>query len=253
MWVAGQDLLASAGDDGTVRIWDPATGTQLRQLSGHTGLVLGLCAVRVAGQDLLASAGDDGTVRIWDPATDISVPRPPRRWFRCRTAHTGRVFGLCAVRVEGQDLLASAGDDLTVRIWDPTTGTELRELASHARGVNGLCAVRIEGRDLLASAGDDGTVRIWDPATGTKLRRLTGHGGRVNGLCAVRVEGHDLLASAGVDLTVRIWDPTTGTEIARVPTYANATTVVAIATQVVVGLDTGLLAIELSPNIGKTP
>jgi WD40 repeat protein len=31
--------LTTAGDDGTVRIWDPATGTQRHTLTGHTGSV----------------------------------------------------------------------------------------------------------------------------------------------------------------------------------------------------------------------
>jgi len=52
-----------------VRIWDPGTGVTERTLTGHTSMVLGVCAVRVDGRELLASASDDGTVRIWDPGT----------------------------------------------------------------------------------------------------------------------------------------------------------------------------------------
>ena len=59
--------LASAGDDGTVRIWDPATGQQRAALTGHAEPVK---AVAIAPDGTwLASGGDDGTVRIWDPAT----------------------------------------------------------------------------------------------------------------------------------------------------------------------------------------
>ena len=35
----GRTLLASAGDGGVVRIWDPATGSQHAVLEGHTGVV----------------------------------------------------------------------------------------------------------------------------------------------------------------------------------------------------------------------
>ena len=59
--------LASGGDDGTVRIWDAATGRERAVLTGHTGPVT---AVAVAPDgSWLASGGDDGTVRIWDAAT----------------------------------------------------------------------------------------------------------------------------------------------------------------------------------------
>ena len=178
--VEGHDLLASAGRDFTVRIWDPATGTELRKLAGHTDWVSAVCGVRVDGRDLLASAGHDATVRIWDPATGTQL--------RKLAGHTDWVFGVCAVRVEGRDLLASNGRDGRVRIWDPATGTQLRQLTGHALGVNGMCAVRVAGQDLLASNGDNRTVRIWDPTTGTELRQLSGHSRGANRLCAVWVE-----------------------------------------------------------------
>ena len=59
--------LATGGEDGTVRIWDAATGQQRAVLTGHTGWVT---AVAVAPDgSWLATGGDDGTVRIWDAAT----------------------------------------------------------------------------------------------------------------------------------------------------------------------------------------
>jgi WD40 repeat protein len=56
-------LLASAGEDKTVRLWDPATGQQLRTLTGHTDWVRSVAFG--PGEYLLASAGDDKTVRLW--------------------------------------------------------------------------------------------------------------------------------------------------------------------------------------------
>ena len=74
-------------------------------------------------------------------------------------------------------LLASAGADGTVRLWNPATGKPVRALlpahlpagTGPEPGVNGV-AFSLDGK-LLASADADGTVRLWNPATGKPVRR----------------------------------------------------------------------------------
>jgi WD40 repeat protein len=63
--------------DGTVRIWDPATGEPRAIPEGHQLSVNAVCAVTVDGQDLLASGSIDRTVRIWDPVTGTCVVTLP--------------------------------------------------------------------------------------------------------------------------------------------------------------------------------
>lgn len=63
-------LLASAADDGAVRLLDLVGGRPFSEpLTGHRGAVRALAALRAGGgaASRLASAGDDGTVRLWDP------------------------------------------------------------------------------------------------------------------------------------------------------------------------------------------
>ena len=187
-------LLASASDDQTVRLWDPATGAHRRTLTGHDQPVSGV-AFSPDGR-LLASASRTGSVRLWDPATGAHR--------RTLTGHADPVRGV-AFSPDGR-LLASASDDQTVRLWDPATGAHLRTLTGHADPVRGV-AFSPDGR-LLASASDDQTVRLWDPATGAHLRTLTGHADPVRGV-AFSPDGR-LLASASDDQTVRLWDPATG-------------------------------------------
>jgi WD40 repeat protein len=63
---AGGKLLASGGDDWTVRVWRPRTGEELATLRGHTGRVSGVAFV--PDGSALLSAGFDGAVKVWDAA-----------------------------------------------------------------------------------------------------------------------------------------------------------------------------------------
>ena len=144
--------LASAGDDGTVRLWDPATGAELATLTGHTGRVTAV------------AFSPDG--RRWPPPVPTRRcgcgTRPPAPQLATLTGHTGPVTAV-AFSPDGR-LLASASGDGTVRLWDPATGAEQAALTGHTGSVTAV-AFSPDGR-RLASAGCDGTVRLWDPATG---------------------------------------------------------------------------------------
>src|SRR5215831_15010751 len=105
----------------------------------------------------------------------------------------------------GGRLLASAGGDGMVRLWDPATGRPVGA-PLRASGRNGVFAVAFspDGR-LLASAGGDGTVRLWDPATGQPVGAPLQTGAQ-NGVFAVAFSPDGkLLATGGADGTVRLW------------------------------------------------
>ncbi|WP_179468207.1 nSTAND1 domain-containing NTPase [Mycolicibacterium vinylchloridicum] len=193
--------LATAGADGSVRVWDSASGRSVADpFVGHTGFVFGV-AFSPDGRRL-ASAGADGSVRVWDSASGRSVADP-------FVGHTGFVFGV-AFSPDGRRL-ASAGADGSVRVWDSAVGQPLnRDLPGHNAAVSNV-AFSPDGH-RLASAGWDATVRLWDVQTGDAVGDpFIGHVGIV---CSVMFSPDGrVLASAGRDATVRLWDVQTGQPI----------------------------------------
>jgi WD40 repeat protein len=155
------------------------------------------------------------------PYRSVWAHAAPTAEFAVLEGHTGWVNAVCAVTVDGRQLVASAGDDRVMRLWDPASGAEVRTLQGHTGAVRAVCAMTVDSRQLVASAGDDRVVRLWDPASGAGVRTLPGHAGGVNGVCAVTVDGRQLVASAGYDQVVRLWDPATGAEVRALQGHAG--------------------------------
>ena len=205
----GGRLLASADADGTVRLWNPATGqpvgAPLQTGSGAQGGVGGV-AFSPDGK-LLASGDADGTARLWNPATGQPVGAP----LQTGSGAQGGVVGV-AFSPDGK-LLASADGDGTVQLWNPADGQPVGAPLHATSAQNGVLGVAFSpGGRLLASADADGTVRLWNPATrqpvGAPLQTGSGVQNGVGGV-AFSPDGK-LLASADGDGTVRLWNPATG-------------------------------------------
>jgi hypothetical protein len=131
-------LVVSASTDGSVRLWDAASGELVRVLAGHTG------GVRSAGfspdGSLVVSAGDDGSVRLWDAASGELV--------RVLAGHAGWVRS-AGFSPDGS-LVVSASDDGSVRLWDATTGEQAGPEIRRLPGDEWL-VLRRPGRTLVGA------------------------------------------------------------------------------------------------------
>lgn len=243
-------VMASGGDDHTVRLWDPTMPISQDKSSYVLSDVYALAStVGPDGAPLLVSGGNQqpAPVQSWDLDTAA-----PRVMFH---GHDSQVYGLALTTLpDGTLLLASVGHDQTVRLWDPTTGSPGFVLTGHTGSLSAVTfAVLPDGTPVLASAGRDnaspksgrtrseGLIRLWDPLIGTPRAILTGHTHNVNALAATTLpDGTPLLASAGVNRSVCLWD--LGTSQPRQALEGHTSSVEALAFTCLSGDGTVILA-----------
>ncbi|GAA3526143.1 hypothetical protein GCM10022222_06350 [Amycolatopsis ultiminotia] len=194
-------LLASAGKDKTVRLWDGKSRAALATVP-TANAAYGV-ALSKDGR-LMAVGTADGGVLLWD----VHDPRHPARLATGR-GHTDSVVAV-AFSPDGRKVV-SASADKTLRLWTVASGKLVSPivLAGHEQAVTSV-AFSADGQ-LIASGGYDNSVRLWRAADGTSAGVLAGHTGAVTGVAFSPV-GH-LLASAGYDETVRLWDTETRSSV----------------------------------------
>jgi WD40 repeat protein len=234
-------LVASAGNDGTVKVWQATTGAPLFDLPGQAipNPQVVVLAFSPDGRRLAAGSVRN-TVKVWDlargdevhtllghtkPILNVIFSPDGRRLFTAGRDREVKVWDLagaepgelaprwtlsdsttsawCMALSPDGSRLAIGGPtaDGNVRVYDTTTGRPLLTLRGDYRVVS--VAFDHDGR-RLASAGYDRTVRVWDTSTGQEVLSLHGHKGIVGRVLFDR-DGRRL-ASASADGTVRVWD-----------------------------------------------
>ncbi|EDM76993.1 WD-40 repeat [Plesiocystis pacifica SIR-1] len=188
--------LATASDDGSVRVWGADSGDVIARLPEYDPTVLAMLAWSPDGSVLAASA-QDGGAWLWGSADLLwGAEQPTPTLLRERGA---RVRAL-AFDARSQRL-ATGSDDGVVRVWALDSGDLVQRLSGHAEPVSAL-AFADSGRALVSGSWDS-TVRFWDLDAGRALI-LTGHGEEVNDV--VVSASTRMLVSASADGSARTWD-----------------------------------------------
>jgi WD40 repeat protein len=209
----------SGGGDRIMRLIDLETGEEIRTYAGHPNTVWDV-VFSPDGRRALSGCSD-GNARLWDLATGeilrtLETNPKGRAWTVAFTPD-----GKQAVTGGGNTFEKSDGPASSLKLWDLSTGKQIRQFEGHTKDVRRV-AISPDGQRLL-SASFDGTMRLWDLQTGKKIRRFDGPGNFVESV-SFTPDGKRAVCSYGPGsaakvydedprCSLRLWDLATGKEL----------------------------------------
>jgi WD40 repeat protein len=218
--------IATAGNDQTIRLWDPATGQQTGllqpdvvppNLDRYPSVAYSSDGSRIVSYPLLQLG--TVTTRLWDPAAgkEIGVLG---EW---QSESASVLFSPDGKRV-------AVASRQYVYLYDAVTGNRLAALGPHAPRVEFL-AYSPDGKRLAATIPREGAnvIRLWDSENGKELAVLRGHTSRITSLL-FSADGSRLVSgSTYPDSTAHLWDAATGRPLPVLVGHKNDITMIAMS------------------------
>jgi RNA polymerase sigma factor (sigma-70 family) len=198
-------LLASQNGEALnqVSLWDPATGQQVRTWTLPKSQIQVLA---FGDGKTLITAGDDNAIRAWDVAAGThlrTITFLPNQIKRIALSGDGKLLATVGYtsKADGPGSFISVPDSF-IRIWETTTGRELRRLVAPAWSQKadqgwGIESVAFSpGGKLLVTSSADNALYVCDPAGGSQPRRLWQGSVRIHAVAA-SPKGQTVAVSAG--------------------------------------------------------
>src|SRR5208337_855419 len=190
--------------DKTLKLWDIASGREIRSFTGHTSSVHSV-VISPDGRYALSSGGassgfgelTSGELKLWDIASG--------REIRSFSGHKADVNSV-SISSDGRTALSGGGDVyssvIELKLWDIASGRELRSLTGHTDIVLSV-AISPDGRSALSGSRDK-TLKLWDIGSGRMLRSFTGHTNAGSSV-VFSPDGRAALSGSS-DHTLKLWD-----------------------------------------------
>jgi WD40 repeat protein len=220
----GEELILVAGDEGVVRFYESSSLAECGEpLRGHGGPIRTIALCRLNGDQVVVTGSDDGSTRVWGalsrkelrgcraeldgPARAIAlVGRGTGSVDRVAVAGPGRDVELALLSGRGADpplrghldwpmaatayltnagwQLVTAGDDATVRSWNPDTSRQFAVIGRHEGPVRCVASICTKDGVRIATGSDDETVCVWDPGGCSAPVHRLALGTRINALAS---------------------------------------------------------------------
>jgi WD40 repeat protein len=187
----GGGVLASAGADGTIRLWEPGRAGDAVVLVRLARPVTGLAFS--ADGTLLSAASEDRTVRVWGVAKRTTTR------LLCELTEAGTV---AALSPDGRRLAVAGPGDEPVTVWDWKSKRSLQTLTHGAQVVS--LAFSADGRDLASGGWGKEPVKVWDLATGKERRDIFAHVPQVS-VTAVAFSPDGRWLAVGYGSSIGLW------------------------------------------------
>ncbi|CAM9346843.1 unnamed protein product, partial [Chrysoparadoxa australica] len=241
---SGQASLLSAGRDGIIRQWSlekPTLSKELlplghgkatlrKEFTGHTDWVTDLAVVEDDG--LLISSSNDSTIKLWDLGSLLEQDphqAKEKKAQPCATLAHHDDYVKALAYSQGGGLLASAGLDRRILVWDlkrlsspllhlgggkgeagrvrPSAVTlgpdDVMEL-SNQKKTSIYCLDIDSGGNMVVSGSVDRMIRLYDIRTQVKVCKMDGH---IDTVRCVQLDKNDTrIVSGSSDGTIRVWD-----------------------------------------------
>jgi len=150
-------FILSGSADGIMRLWDVATGKEIRQFIGHS-MSINSVVFSPDGKFVL-SGGSDKTIRLWD----VNIGKEIKQFI----GHTEFVKTVVFLP-DGKSILSSSFDK-TMRFWDIETGKEIKQFIGHTEFVS---SIRFSPDGKLVLSGGSEEAILWNLESGEEIKRF---------------------------------------------------------------------------------
>jgi WD40 repeat protein len=250
----GPTIVVANGAGGSIIRWalDPVKPTRFgTPLYGHTGTVRTMTLFYLPeGQLRLASTANDTKIRLWDLLTGNSAGV-------LSGGHRSAISALQPIATPAGTLLASAGEDPVVILWDAGTQMPVAHLREEAMAVSFSALAAVpgpSGETWLAAGTRDGQVLVWNTERFSVVARLPAVGDGVLSLASMTLPcGRHLLAAAYVDGCIRLWDVVHPRLVRSIPLplEQRAHTLIAASGALAVQTDLAVMVSELDATLAS--